>query len=128
VDVLRCAEDPLEARRPLRRAVLERGEDGTSPVVEDDDLEVDLLLQPAAEQRGGVVEEGQVPDDGAHRAAGAQGQAGGRGERAVDPGEAAVGDQPQRGRHRGCGEVEVTYRSEERRVGSDGRSRTTSTP
>src|SRR5690606_38237149 len=60
VDVLRGAEDALEARGPLGCAVLERGEDRAAAVVEEDHLEVDVLLEGAAQQAAGVVEEREV--------------------------------------------------------------------
>ena len=69
VDAVRRAEDPLEDRRVLRRALLELGEQPAAVVVHHDDREVGPRLVRADHQAGAVVQEGQVAHQRVRRSA-----------------------------------------------------------
>ena len=65
------AEDALEVGGTLGCPVLERGEDAATVVVDDDQGEVGRRLVGADEQAVGVVQEGEVAEQGVGRAGGA---------------------------------------------------------
>ena len=93
---VRGGEHPLERRSVRRLPVLQGGEDGAAVVVGDDHLQVRALLRRPDQQPADVVQERQVPDQGAHRATHAQSHADRGGQGAVNTGQASVGHHARR--------------------------------
>ena len=88
--------------------MLQPGEDRSSVVVEDDDLNVQWLLACSLQQGHGIVCEGQVAQDDAHWSAGAHRNPHGGAHGSIDPGKAPVGIRLRRDGSRGSMSVETS--------------------
>ena len=111
IGALRSGEEPVEDSCRGDGGVFQSREDRPAGVVNNDHLQVRLTLAPAPIQAHGVVQEREVADECSHRppralrgGAGvrpagrgsAGGHADGGGERAVDAGQTAVGENSRR--------------------------------
>ena len=102
---MRGAEDPLERRPVLGRALLEQAEDRAAVVVHHDDREVRAGLARPDHQPVRVVQEGQVAEQRVRRAGGGEGGADRGRHGPVDAGHAAVGQHGHAGSRAGQEQV-----------------------
>jgi len=120
---VRRTEDALEVRGVRRIALLQGGEDAAAVVVDHHDPQVRPSLVRADDEPVRVVQEGEITDQRVRRSRVRERGADRGRDRAVDTGQTAVGDGPDRYDRR---EVEIADRvgggDHEHAVGTGGRA------